>query len=141
MPGTIQELPGVKPSGAGIPAHSIYQLNMDGGSGFSEPVLLAGQKVVAIQSNGVLTATNLTIQGANFSSRTTKDANADYKDGLLIPLDGDFNDLYDKTNTLVQIMGTTGSAVWAIGEVGFPIWIRISLSVAQAVTIHVSAKG
>jgi hypothetical protein len=140
MAGTIEELPGVKPSGSGVPAYSTMRVDMDGGSGFSEPILLGGRKVVSIQANGVLAATNLIVQGALFSSRTTTDE-ASYRDGVLIPLDADFNDWYDKANALIQIMGTTGQQGWSIGEAGFPLWIRISLSVPQAVSIHIVAKG
>jgi len=140
MGGTVVELEGVKPSGKGIPAHDLIQVNMDSGEAFSEPILLAGRKVVSLQAL-TLSATDITIQGTNFSSRTTRDANADYRDGLLIPLAADFVDLHDKLDAAIKIIGTTGDKIWAFSEAGFPIWIRIFLSVAQTETLYVGAKG
>jgi len=140
MGGDVVELAGTKPSGTGIPAHDVIAVNMDSGEAFSEPILLAGRKVISIQA-GALASTNISIEGTNFSSRTTKDANADYKDGFLIPLAADFQPLTDKADAAIVISATTGNKIWAISEVGFPVWIRIVLSAAQTVTLHVGAKG
>lgn len=140
MGGTVTELLSEKPSGAGIPAHDSIEVAMDVGDVLSEPILLAGRKVVSLQSNTALTSTNITLQGANFSSRTTKGP-GDYKDGLLIPLAADFNDLYDKSDAPILITATTGQKIWALPDFGFPIWIRLKLSVAQTKTFYLGAKG
>ena len=140
MGGSVKELLGTKPSGAGIPAHDVIQVNLDVGEAFSEPILLAGRKVISIQA-GVLAATDIAIEGTNFSSSTGTDQNADYQAGFLKPLPADFQPVTDKADAAIVISATTGSKIWAISEVGFPVWIRLVLSVPQTVTLHVGAKG
>lgn len=139
MGGSVIELLGVKPAGRGIPAHDSIQVTMEVAEAFSEPILLAGRKVVSIQAP-TLTSTDLSIEGTNFSSRTSK-GTADYRDGLLIPLAADFQPLNNASNVAIVISTTVGDKIWAISEVGFPIWIRIVLSVAQDAVLHVGAKG
>lgn len=119
-----------------MPAHDVHEVTMDVGEAFSEPILLAGRNIISIQAP-TLAATDLTIQGANFSSAS----GGLFKDGLLLPADADFKDLYDASDTQIQIIGTTGNKTWAFVEAGFPIWIRLVLSVPQTVTFHVSAGG
>ena len=141
MAGTLEEQEGKKASNIGVAEHQPIKVNMLVASGFSEPILLAGRKVVCLQSNAALTATNITIQGALFSSNTAALDDTTQKDGLVIPLDADFNDLFDKTDTIVQFAATTGQKVWALPDAGFPIWIRLSLSFLQNATFYLSAKG
>ena len=141
MGGTIEELNGVKPSAKGIAAHDLIKINMLVGSGVSEPILLAGRKVVSLQSNAALTSTTITFQGTNFSSKTAPGDDADYKDSLLIPNDADFNDLYDASGSIQEFLTEVGEKVWALPNLGFPIWVRLKLSVLQTATFYLSAKG
>jgi len=142
MGGTTGELDGKKPSGVGIPAIDIIKINMVVGFGVSEPILLGGRKLVSLQSNAVFTSTaDITFQAANFSSETKPNDDTNKKDGFVIPLDADFNDLYDKLNTIVQILASDGQRVWALPEVGFPLWVRLKLSVLQNATFYMTAKG
>lgn len=140
MGGTIVNTLGKEPSNIGVPAVDVIVINFDVGEGFSEPILLAGRKVVSLQANSALAVTNITMQGANFTSDTTRDA-SNQVDGFTPPLAADFNDLYDESDTLAVITGTTGQRIWSCPNVGFPLWVRFNLSAPQTVTMHLAAKG
>jgi len=139
MGGTVTELIGFKPSGRGIPAHDSIEVAMLVGEAFSEPILLAGRKVISIQAPALAT-TDISIEAANFSSDKTGDA-AKSIDGMIKPLPVDFKPLADSGGSLIVITASDGDLVYAISEVGFAIWIRIVLSVPQTVTFRLSAKG
>lgn len=138
MGGTIKEQLGKQASNIGIPSVKVFKINLDSGEAFSEPILLEGSKVVSLHSPDSLTSTDITLQGTNFSSNPNKD---EQKNGFVIPLAADFDDLYDQSDAIIALLATTGEKVWALPELGFPLWVRLKLSVAQTKTLYLSAKG
>lgn len=134
MGGTLDEKVGKPASNLGEPSIIVTKIDTVGGENFSEPILLAGRKVVSLQAD-TLSATDIVFEGANFSSDVTNDA-ANQKDGFVIPLAADFSPLHDQSDTAVAILATTGDTIWALPDVGFPLWIRINLSAAQAGVFH-----
>lgn len=42
---------------------------------------------------------------------------------------------------LMQFLASTGQKIWALPNMGFPIWVRIKLSVLQTKTLYLGAKG
>lgn len=140
MGGTIVEQLGKEASNIGVPAVKVFQINLDSGETFSEPILLQGAKVVSLHSPVALTSTDIDFQGANFSSDTDTSA-SNQKNGFVPPLDADFDDLYDQDDAQVTFTTTTGTKIWALPDLGFPLWIRLNLSVAQTATLYLVAKG
>ncbi len=140
MGGTVEEQQGVMPSGVGISTCVPIQINMDVGESFSEPILLKGRKIVCLHAPTTLSATDIDMQGTNFSSKTTTGGTS-FQDGFLIPEDADFNDLYDQNNSQVNIVGTTGDRIWSCPDAGWPLWLRLNLSAAQTTTFYLVVKG
>lgn len=137
MGGTVKGLVGREASNIGVPSVNIFEVAMDSGEDFSEPILLQGAKVISLELP-TLSATDVTIEATNFS--TNEDVN-DQVSGFRKPLAADFKPLIDMSATAVEITGTTGDQVVTFPDAGFPLWVRINLSVAQTVTLHLSAKG
>lgn len=137
MGGTVDDTLGREASNIGVP--SIYNANivMNVGEAFSEPIFLGGHKVVSIQFP-TLAVTNVFFEAANFTTNTDK---TDQKSGFIRPLAANFDPLQDQSGSVVEVTATTGGFVLAMPDVGFPLWIRIVLSVAQTVTFRITAKG
>lgn len=141
MGGTVNELLGKQPSEITVDSCLNVQIDTDGVDSFSEPILLEGRSKLSLHLPDAITSTTITLQGANFSSRTTSDANADFKNGFKIPEDADFNDLFDDTGTVVTLAATTGERIYNLQDFGTPLWIRFNFSVTEVRTAHLTAKG
>jgi len=141
MGGTVTELVGKQPSNIGVPACKVIKVTTDSGENFSEPFLLEGRKISCLHAPDSLTTTDIEMQGSNFSSRTTRNANADYDGDFLIPLDADFDDLFDESDTQVVISASDGERIWSCPDFGFPLWGRLNLTVAQDADFYIVLKG
>ena len=72
MGGSVTELLSEKSSNIGIPAFDSIKISTDVGEAFSEPVLLAGRKVVSLHIPGTITSTTITIKTQRILSINNK---------------------------------------------------------------------